>query len=192
MPTEQISRYFQVASSDRWCRWKKISGALASVVASTATHSMPRCWLTVTSVMVARKRSRQPVSAASGPLANSVPSSKSARGACDLAGQVADGVDRGDGEQHAGDGEEEQPGGVEGEPAAPGGRRRLPPRPRHHAEMRDADGDEERAARAVAPEQQRRETGQRRHQDERRDHDASSRRLVRRSASMWSNSRLIW
>ncbi len=42
MPTEPMSRYFQVASRERafWLKYNK--GALASVVASIATHIRPR------------------------------------------------------------------------------------------------------------------------------------------------------
>ena len=59
MPTEQISRYFHIASSERSERWKQISGALTSVVASTATQSSPKLREVMTSVMVARNASMQ-------------------------------------------------------------------------------------------------------------------------------------
>ncbi len=54
MPTEHISRYFQVASMERALRLKYISGAMVTVVVSSATHRSPRCWDTVTSVMAER------------------------------------------------------------------------------------------------------------------------------------------
>jgi len=69
MPTEQIRRYFQVASRELTVRWKKISGALARVVASTATHSSPRWCERTTSDMVARKSSMQVMKTRSGSLA---------------------------------------------------------------------------------------------------------------------------
>ena len=56
-----------------------MSGALASVVASTPTQRSPNAWLTVTSVIAARKRSRQAVKVASGALSNRKPSWKSSR-----------------------------------------------------------------------------------------------------------------
>ena len=51
--------------------------ALARVVASTATQSRPKCWLTVTTVMAERNSSRQAMNTPSGSLVNSRPSSKS-------------------------------------------------------------------------------------------------------------------
>ena len=56
-----------------------INGALASVVASTATQRSPKWWLTMTRVIVARKKRRQAVKTASGALAKNAPSSKSRR-----------------------------------------------------------------------------------------------------------------
>ena len=60
MPTEQISTYFQVASSEAEERWQKISGALARVVASMAIHITMMWSETVTMVMVARNSCIEP------------------------------------------------------------------------------------------------------------------------------------
>ena len=59
MPTEQISRYFHIASRERSERWKQISGALTSVVASTATQRSPKLRAVMTSVIVERNASMQ-------------------------------------------------------------------------------------------------------------------------------------
>ena len=42
MPTEQIIRYFHVASSDSRERWKEIRKVVTMVVVSTPTHIKPR------------------------------------------------------------------------------------------------------------------------------------------------------
>ena len=53
-------------------------GARTSVVASMETQSRPKCWLTVTSVMVERNPRRQAMKTASGALLKRNPSSVSA------------------------------------------------------------------------------------------------------------------
>ena len=58
IPTEQISRYFHMASRERPDRCRRISGALTSVVASTATQSRPKLRAVITRVIVARNPSR--------------------------------------------------------------------------------------------------------------------------------------
>jgi len=42
IPTEQMIRYFHIASSDRRLGWSEIRKAVSSVVASMPTHMMPR------------------------------------------------------------------------------------------------------------------------------------------------------
>jgi hypothetical protein len=68
MPTEQMTRYFQVASRERWWRWKEISGAEARVVASMADPQKPRWWVAVTRVMEPRKKNRQAMNTVWGAL----------------------------------------------------------------------------------------------------------------------------
>ena len=73
-----------------------------------ATHIRPKWRLTATSVMVARKNSRQPVKTASGKLAKGNSSSSVvADFPAGSRGPVADGVDGGGQEEHAGDAQEQ-------------------------------------------------------------------------------------
>ncbi len=59
IPTDEITKYFHTASSERRsCRWK-MSGATARVVASSPTQSSPIWWLRTTSDAADRKASRQ-------------------------------------------------------------------------------------------------------------------------------------
>ncbi len=59
IPTEDSTRYFHTASSDRRsCRWYT-SGASASVVVSIPTQTSARWWLIATSVAAARNARRQ-------------------------------------------------------------------------------------------------------------------------------------
>ena len=53
-----MSKYFQVASSERWFRLKYTRGAEDNVAVSIATHMSPRWWERITSDMAARKASR--------------------------------------------------------------------------------------------------------------------------------------
>ncbi len=55
MPTEQMTTYFQVASKAARSRWCPTRKAVMIVVASTATHIIPRLLASTASVMVARK-----------------------------------------------------------------------------------------------------------------------------------------
>ena len=56
-----------------------MSGALERVVASMAIQRRPRLSLRITSVIVDRKKRRQPVKTASGAFVNRKPSRKSSR-----------------------------------------------------------------------------------------------------------------
>src|ERR1051325_9697559 len=58
MPTEPMSRYFQVASSERGLWLKYSMGAVANVAASIATHIRPRWCDRTTSVIAASMRKR--------------------------------------------------------------------------------------------------------------------------------------
>ncbi len=51
IPTEQMIRYFHIASSDRRLGCSDIRKALSSVVASIPTHMMPRLLDTRTSII---------------------------------------------------------------------------------------------------------------------------------------------
>src|SRR6266567_5155199 len=51
IPTEQMIRYFHIASSDRRVGCSDIRKALSSVVASIPTHMMPRLFDTRTSII---------------------------------------------------------------------------------------------------------------------------------------------
>ncbi len=53
--------YFQVASRERAVAMEIDQGGAGQVVASTATHNSPKCWLTVTRVIIPRNRSMQQV-----------------------------------------------------------------------------------------------------------------------------------
>ena len=66
MPTEQITTYFQAASSAARVRWWPTRNAVTMVVASIATHSTPRLPASTAAAMAARNRwSRTPYQRAS-------------------------------------------------------------------------------------------------------------------------------
>ena len=80
-----------------------MSGALASVVASTATHSSPRSRLMQTRLMVARNSSRQPMKTRLRLVGEKKALLGVAHGAARFAAEIPDGVDGHGGEQDAGD-----------------------------------------------------------------------------------------
>ena len=52
-PTEQMIRYFHMASSEAGLRWMQMRNAVTSVVASMPTHMMPMLLERSTSAMAA-------------------------------------------------------------------------------------------------------------------------------------------
>jgi hypothetical protein len=59
IPTEQIKRYFHVASKDKRLQLKYINGALDIVVASTANHRRPKWRAVIARVMALKKINKQ-------------------------------------------------------------------------------------------------------------------------------------
>ena len=82
MPTEQIRRYFHVASSDGGAGENKLAARWPAWFLRSPTQIRPKCWLTVTRVIAARNKSRQPMKTASGALSNNKPSSGSVFAGC--------------------------------------------------------------------------------------------------------------